>query len=312
MSSHDVDFEKKGKERRATPAGGTSVLGGCDNGPVAEFLIITGMSGAGRSSAAATLEDLGWHVIDNLPPQLIPMVGEPADHVALVVGRAVAGDHLEELEGAIDHLRSTGSRVRLLFLEAADDALVRRYEGTRRRHPLGGEGVVESIGRERTLLSGVKAQADVVVDTTDLNVHQLRERLLQLFATEDAHESMHTSVVSFGYTYGIPLDVDLVLDCRFLPNPYWDEELRPFTGRDDKVREYVLGQAETTEFLGKIDDLLGLLLPAYVREGKSYLTIAVGCTGGRHRSVVLADELARLVGTHGFSPTVVHRDVGRA
>lgn len=278
---------------------------------MADFLIITGMSGAGRSTAAATLEDLGWHVIDNLPPHLIPQVGEPSDHVALVVGRAVDGADLEGLDTALRDLRATGSRVRMLFLEAADDVLVRRYEGTRRRHPQAGEGerVTESIKAERHLLARVKAQADVVVDTTGLNVHQLRERLVQLFGTEVASEGMHTSVVSFAYTHGIPLDVDLVLDCRFLPNPHWEDDLRPLTGRDPAVRDYVLGQPETTDFLKRVDDLFELLLPAYVREGKSYLTVAVGCTGGRHRSVVLADELARLIEHHGFTPTVVHRDV---
>lgn len=276
---------------------------------MADFLIITGMSGAGRSTAAATLEDLGWHVIDNLPPHLIPMVGEPAEHVALVVGRTVVDEHLEELDLAIRQLRASGNSVRILFLEAADDVLVRRYEGTRRRHPQAGEGVTEGITSERRLLAGVKAQADVVVDTTSLNVHQLRDRLLQLFPTDAPGDTMYTSVVSFGYTHGIPLDVDLVLDCRFLPNPYWEDELRPLTGLDEPVRDYVLSQPETSEFLKRVDGLLELLLPAYVREGKSYLTIAVGCTGGRHRSVVLAEELARLVEGHGFAPSVIHRDV---
>ena len=280
---------------------------------MSEFLIITGLSGAGRSTAAATFEDQGWFVIDNLPPALIPKVAELArapgsetERVALVVWTS---PFLEDLLPAIDQLRKSG-RTRILFLEASDDVLLRRYERTRRRHPLEAEGVVESIERERDLLDQVKAQADVVVDTSDLNVHQLRGRLLELFAADDP-AAMRTSVVSFGYTHGVPPDVDLVLDCRFLPNPHWVDELRPLTGLDEPVRRYVLDQPETALFLEKIDDLFGLLLPGYVKEGKSYLTIAVGCTGGRHRSVVLARELARLMQQRGFRPAVSHRDVAK-
>lgn len=281
---------------------------------VTEFLIIAGLSGAGRSTAANTFEDLGWFVIDNMPPSLITKVAELAaapasetDRVALVVGR---GANLDDLAPAVEHLRAAGSRVRVLFLEASDGSLIRRYEGTRRRHPLAEEGVSRSVARERALLEPVKEQADVVIDTSDMNVHQLRDRLLALFA-DDAAFGMQTSVVSFGYKHGIPLDVDLVLDCRFLPNPHWVDELRPLTGLDAPVRDYVLGQPETGAFLDKVDDLLGLLLPAYVKEGKSYLTLAVGCTGGRHRSVALAVELAKRMADRGFAPAVAHRDVGR-
>jgi UPF0042 nucleotide-binding protein len=279
---------------------------------MSEFLIITGLSGAGRSTAAATFEDLGWFVIDNLPPALIPKVaelvskGSETEKVALVVW---SSPFLEDLLPAVDQLRETAP-VKILFLEASDEVLVRRYEGTRRRHPLPAEGMVEAIERERELLDPVKAQADVVVDTSDLNVHQLRDRLIDLFAGAEP-PTMQTSVVSFGYKHGIPLDVDLVLDCRFLPNPHWVDELRPLTGLEEPVREYVLSQPETGEFLEKMDDLFRLLLPAYVNEGKSYLTIAVGCTGGRHRSVVLAQELARLMQEQGFNPIVNHRDVER-
>ena len=281
---------------------------------MSEFVIITGLSGAGGSSAAAVFEDLGWFVIDNIPPALIPKVAELADRpgseaerMALVVWTS---PFLDEFLPALDQLREIGERVRVLFLEASDEVLIRRYEGTRRRHPLAAEGVTDSIGRERDLLEAVKAQADVVVDTSDLNVHQLRNRLIDLFASTDP-AGMQTSVVSFGYMHGIPLDVDLVLDCRFLANPHWIEELRPLTGLDEPVRQFVLHEPPTQEFLTKIDDLLGLLLPAYVKEGKSYLSIAVGCTGGRHRSVVLAQEIASLMTGHGFSPTVQHRDVNR-
>jgi UPF0042 nucleotide-binding protein len=281
-----------------------------------EYLVITGLSGAGRSTAADTLEDLGWFVIDNLPPELFGKVvelttrpGSDTNRVALVSGRGGGND--PGLADAIDHLRSVVGNVRVLYLDAADDVLVRRFEGTRRRHPVSGDSVVDGIDRERAMLEPIKAQADIVVDTTELNVHRLRERLIDLFARVDPNEAMRTTVLSFGYKHGVPLDVDLVLDCRFLPNPHWVEVLRPLTGLDEKVRQYVLAQPETKEFLDKLDDLFGLLLPAYVKEGKAYLTIAVGCTGGKHRSVVLANEIADIVERLGFNPTVNHRDMGR-
>ena len=282
---------------------------------MSEFLVITGVSGAGRSQAADTFEDLGWFVIDNLPPALISKVaelvqtpGSTTERVALVVG---TGHYLGEVTPALNQLRSSAGRVRVLFLEASDEVLVRRFENTRRRHPLAeSDRVSDGIERERALLDPVKAQADVVVDTSDLNVHQLRDRLLELFGN-DAESGMQTSVVSFGYKHGLPLDVDLVFDCRFLPNPHWVEELRPLTGLDDPVREYVGSQPETPEFLAKLDDLLGLLLPAYVKEGKSYLSIAVGCTGGVHRSVYIAEELGKLLGQRGFRPMISHRDLGK-
>ncbi len=282
---------------------------------MSEFLIITGLSGAGRSTAAATFEDLGWFVIDNLPPALIPKVAElatrPGSETERVVLVVWSSPFLDELLPALEELRrASGGIVRILFLEASDNVLVRRYEATRRRHPLASEGVVESIARERGLLETVKSQADVVVDTTELNVHQLRDRLMSIFAGDDA-SPMQTSVVSFGYTQGIPLDVDLVLDCRFLPNPHWVDELRPMTGLDQPVRDYVMAQPETAVFLEKMGELFDLLLPAYVKEGKAYLTVAVGCTGGRHRSVTIARELARLMQERGFSPSVQHRDVAR-
>ena len=280
---------------------------------MSEFIIITGLSGAGRSQAADTFEDLGWFVIDNLPPTLIPKVteliqapGSTTERVALVAG---TGAYLDELTPALDQLRRSASRVQVLFLEATTEVIVRRYENTRRRHPLAdGERVSEGIERERELLDQVKTQADVVVDTSDLNVHQLRDRLLDLFA-RDAEAGLQTSLVSFGYKHGLPLDVDLVFDCRFLPNPHWVDALRQLTGLDAPVREYVCSQPETGDFLERLDGLLALLLPAYVKEGKSYLSIGVGCTGGTHRSVVIAEELRRLLEVRGFSPTVSHRDV---
>jgi RNase adapter protein RapZ len=282
---------------------------------VAQFLIITGMSGAGRSQAGATLEDLGWFVIDNMPTALITKVaelraapGSTTDRVALVVGRDV--QQLEELDAAVHQLRASGSVVRTLFLEASDEVLVRRFEGTRRRHPLGQEGVTEAISEERRRLEPIRALADVVVDTTDLNVNQLRERLIDLFTTDWA-EPMQISVMSFGFKHGVPLDVDNVFDARFLPNPHWIDELRPLTGLDERVRDFVLCQPEAKQFVRMVDDLLGFLLPAYVKEGRSYLTVAVGCTGGRHRSVALAEELGARIRGRGYDPAVYHRDLKR-
>ncbi len=254
-------------------------------------------------------------MIDNLPPALISKVAELAakqttnetDRVALVVWTS---PFLEELLPAIDALATSGRDPKILFLEASDEALIRRYEDKRRRHPVAAGGVAESIEQERVLLEPVKARADVVVDTTELNVHQLRERLTALFGDERS-DVMQTAVVSFGYKHGIPLDVDNVFDCRFLPNPHWVDELRPLTGLDGPVRDYVLGQPEAAKFLEQLDALLDLLLPAYQKEGKSYLTFAVGCTGGHHRSVAIAEALARLIEGRGLTPTVSHRDIER-
>jgi UPF0042 nucleotide-binding protein len=214
---------------------------------------------------------------------------------------------------ALASLRATGGRVRQLYLDASTDVLVRRYEGTRRRHPLliSGEGLADAIERERQLLEPVKADADVVVDTSDLNVHELHDRVIGLFGEDDPDTGMQTRVVSFGYKHGLPLDVDIVLDCRFLPNPHWVDELRPLTGLDDPVRRYLLSQDAARELLRRLDELLTLLLPAYVAEGKSYLTVAFGCTGGRHRSVAIAEEVAGILRQRGFHPAVVHRDIAK-
>lgn len=284
---------------------------------MSEFIVIAGLSGAGRSHAADYLEDLGWFVIDNLPPSLIPKVSELAqarasgiDQVALVVG---TGPYHQEVMPALAALRSTGARVRILFLDASTDVLVRRYESTRRVHPCieEGDGLSDAIERERALVEAVKAEADVVVDTTELNVHELKGRIVDLFGEDHPAGGMRVTVESFGYKHGLPVDVDLVLDCRFLPNPHWIDELRPKTGLDDEVRDYVLSQDATGEFLRRLDGLLDLLLPAYVQEGKSYLTIAMGCTGGRHRSVVVAEELGEALRSRGLEPTVTHRDLDK-
>jgi UPF0042 nucleotide-binding protein len=283
---------------------------------VAEYLILAGMSGAGRSTAAATFEDRGWFVIDNLPPALIGKVAELTsqagaeyERVCLVAGRG-GYEGIAELAPEIRRLRSTGARVRVVFLDAPDEVLVRRYEGTRRRHPVEATSVLSAIQQEREMLQVLQDEADVVVETGDLNVHQLHDRLVELVGQVDS-AGMQTSLVSFGFKHGIPLDVDLVFDCRFLPNPHWVPELRPLTGLDERVRDYVLNNEETKQLLSRLDDLFALLLPAYVREGKSYLSIAIGCTGGRHRSVVLAEEIAARFRQHGYLPLVHHRDIER-
>jgi RNase adapter protein RapZ len=288
---------------------------------LSEFLVVTGMSGAGRSTAAATLEDLGWFVIDNVPAalimkmvEMIDLPGSEIERVALVIGRGGANtgvEYFDDLADVLDALRQTRNRVTVLFLEAADDVLVRRYEGTRRRHPIDARGVEESIADERRLLGPVRDRADLLIDTGELNSNQLRTRILEAFDNNSADSNMQTSVVSFGYKHGIPLDVDIVFDCRFLPNPFWVEELRPYSGLDAPVRDYVLSQPESLDFLAKVDDLLTAILPAFIREGKSYLTIAMGCTGGRHRSVALAEALATRLGGHGHPTSVFHRDVDR-
>jgi UPF0042 nucleotide-binding protein len=285
---------------------------------MSQFLFVTGMSGAGRSTAAAALEDLGWFVIDNLPPALITkvaeLVGRPGsenERVALVIGRAGGDEYVDDVEPMLTRLRKGHHDVRVLFLDAPDDVLVRRFEGTRRRHPLAARGVEESIADERRLLDGLRAMADVVIDTGDLNTNQLRQRVIELFGDPVHTAHMQTSIVSFGYKHGIPLDVDIVLDCRFLPNPYWVDELRPLSGLEAPVRDYVLSMPDTTAFLDKVEDLLRMILPSFEQEGKSYLTVAIGCTGGRHRSVVLADALAGRLADAGVRTSSFHRDIDR-
>jgi UPF0042 nucleotide-binding protein len=280
---------------------------------VTEFLVITGLSGAGRSQAADDLEDLGWFVVDNLPIELLDKVVElssgPGSYtkLSLVIGPTV---HPEAVCDAIRRLREQ-HRVRVLFLDASTPELVKRYGSSRRKHPLddGGSGVAATIERERALLEPVKAEADMIVDTTDLNVHQLKALIADTFGTDATDDTMQIAVTSFGYKHGLPLDVDLVMDVRFLPNPHWIDDLRPLTGLDAAVREYVLGQQLTTQFLERFEHLLDLLLPSYMAEGKSYLSLAIGCTGGRHRSVALAEELATWLRSHGHRPRVTHRDL---
>ena len=285
---------------------------------MADILVIAGLSGAGRSQAADDLEDLGWFVVDNLPVSLIDKVVElsesgtaPQNRLALVVGVAA---HQNDAISSVERLRQAGNRVRILYMDAATPELIRRYGASKRRHPMAheGENVERSIERERHLLEPVKAAADLVIDTTSLTVHQLKNQIVELFWDSEGREVLQLSVMSFGYKHGIPVDVDLLFDCRFLPNPHWIDDLRARTGHDPAVREYVMGQPEATAFVAELERLLALLLPAYQKEGRVYLSIGVGCTGGRHRSVVIADALAEVLRRQGVEPRVLHRDVDRA
>jgi UPF0042 nucleotide-binding protein len=282
---------------------------------VTDILVVTGLSGAGRSQAADDLEDLGWFVVDNLPVVLIDKVvelsGEAGGEISklcLVVGHA---RHQAAILDAVGSLRQQGHTVRILFLEASTRELVRRYEATRRKHPMsdGVLGLESVIEHERTAMSPVKAVADLLIDTSGLSVHQLRHQLVQLFGPENPGDALQLSFSSFGFKHGVPIDADMVLDVRFLPNPHWDEALRPFSGLDDSVRDFVLGQSLAEDFLTRVQDLLHLIVPAYVSEGRSYLTIAIGCTGGRHRSVAMAEEIGRRLTAAGHHPRITHRDI---
>jgi len=279
-----------------------------------QLAIITGLSGAGRTTASKVLEDLGYYVIDNLPPTLIGSIvdlatapGSAVDRIALVLdvrGRQFFGD----LREILTDLRERDTQLRVLFLEADDDTLVRRYEAARRAHPLSGKDrVVDGIARERELLADLRAEADLVIDTTDVNVHALRDRLVDAFGEAGA-SGLAVNVVSFGFKHGTPRDADIVMDVRFLPNPHWVEELRPYTGLDAPVRDYVMGQPETGEFLERLNGLLDVMVPAFMKEGKHYLTMAIGCTGGKHRSVVLAEQVAEHIRATGVDVQVEHRD----
>lgn len=282
-----------------------------------EILILTGMSGAGRSTAAHALEDLGWYVVDNLPPSLLPQLvgkgtGLEGKEYAVVVD--VRGGHFfDELMAALDELKKNESEYRLVFLDATDQMLVQRFESTRRPHPLQGtDRIVDGIAREREKLDEVRSQCDVVIDTTNLNVHQLEKRIGEIFGGGKV-QGIRINVLSFGYKYGIPVDSDLVLDCRFIPNPHWVPELRPLTGLTPQVSEKVLSNDGVKEFVKAYVDLVVSMVPGYMQEGKKYLTIAAGCTGGRHRSVAITQEMAKQLNAidNGISAYPTHRDVGR-
>jgi UPF0042 nucleotide-binding protein len=276
------------------------------------------MSGAGKTLALHALEDAGYFCVDNLPPKLLPTLvdlcsqsRQPIVKVALVAD-VRGGEFFRDLTNAVNKLRSESYEVRVFFLEANDEVLVQRYKETRRRHPLSNNGrdLLQAIQLEREQLAEIRELADEVIDTSGLTPQQLRDEILRRLQLGDG-TTMQVKVVSFGFKYGVPVDADLVFDVRFLPNPNYDPALRPLTGQDERVKEFVLKQTETKEFLSRLKALLEFTLPLYRREGKSYLTIAVGCTGGRHRSVTLAEAIAEIVKANGFVCTVVHRDIGR-
>ena len=282
-----------------------------------EIVIITGMSGAGRSTAAKSLEDLDWFVADNLPPDLLPTMLDLARRAQGAVPRIAAVVDVRsrafstDLKSVVGDLEARGTRPYVVFLEASDDTLVRRFESVRRPHPLQEGGrVVDGIAAERELLQGVRGEADLVLDSSRLNVHELRARMRDTFGG-DSDTALRVNVVSFGFKYGLPVDADMVADCRFLPNPHWVPELAPLTGQDDEVKEYVLGQSGAAEFLDSYVPAVRVTLEGYQREGKHFVMLAVGCTGGKHRSVVMAEQIAtRLIGS-GATVRVVHRDLGR-
>jgi UPF0042 nucleotide-binding protein len=284
-----------------------------------DFTIITGLSGAGRSEAAKCFEDLGYFVVDNLPPALIGKMaelvvtgpGSDPKRVAIVID-VRGGVFFTELSKALSELRGLRVPCRILFLEASDETLVNRFEATRRRHPLApADRVVEGIRKERMMMESLRGDADLIIDTSGLTPHELRDRVREAFARGRPEEGLRVSVVSFGYKFGVPRDADLVLDVRFLPNPHWIDELRPLPGTTSRVRKYVTGQRAYGEFMRRLRALLEYVVPGYVAEGKSYLAVAVGCTGGKHRSVVVAEELAAFFRQRGLPVGVEHRDMDR-
>ena len=280
-----------------------------------DIVLVTGLSGAGRSTATRALEDLGWFVMDNLPATLIP---EAIDHVGArseitrvaVVADVRSGRFFDSLVSSLDAIRAQGASLRLLFLEASDEALVRRFESSRQPHPLQDGGrILDGVERERALLADLRASADLVIDTSSLSVHDLRRAIDAAFEDQDT-VALRATVMSFGFKNGIPVDADYVADVRFLPNPHWVEDLRPLTGLQAPVNDYVVEQAEARAFLDQFAALMDLVSDGYLREGKRYVTIAVGCTGGKHRSVAMAENLAARLVKQGVEARVVHRDLG--
>ena len=283
-----------------------------------QLVVVTGLSGAGRSTAAKCMEDLGWFVVDNLPPALLPTMVDLGSRSQGAVGRiAVVVDvrsraFSSDLRTALDEIEKHGVHPRVLFLEAGDEALVRRFESVRRPHPLQGDGrLVDGIVRERELLRELRTSADLVLDTTVLNVHELRGKVAAAFGDPTDGARLHLTVLSFGFKYGLPVDADLVADVRFLPNPHWVPDLRPHTGKDPAVRDFVLAQDGAVEFLDRYEGLLRLVFEGYEREGKRYALLALGCTGGKHRSVAMTEQLAGRLAGDAVDVQVVHRDMGR-
>ena len=279
------------------------------------LVVVTGMSGAGRSTAAHSLEDLGWYVVDNLPPSMLPEVCSQARQIGLtrvaVVLDVRTRGFFEQLPTMFGDLETDGIVPEILYLEAGDDVIVRRQESVRRPHPLQGDGrLLDGIGRERELLATLRAAADLVIDTSSLNIHQLRSRVSNAYGGS-SDEQLRVTLLSFGFKNGLPVDADMVFDVRFLPNPHWIPELRPQTGLSRPVSDYVLGQPGADDFVAALEGLLVLLSGGYITEGKRFVTIGIGCTGGKHRSTAIAEELARRLRASGLPTTVLHRDLGR-
>lgn len=281
-----------------------------------EMVLVTGLSGAGRSTATRALEDLGWFVMDNLPATLIPAaidhVGQRSEITRVaVVADVRSGKFFDSLVESLEYVKGQGASLRLLFLEASDEALVRRFESSRRPHPLQGAGrILDGVVKERQMLADLRASADLVIDTTSLSVHDLRRAVENAFEDQDK-VSLRATVMSFGFKNGIPVDADFVADVRFLPNPHWIEELRPLTGLDAPVNDYVTDMDEARQFLDQFSAVMDLVSDGYLREGKRYVTIAIGCTGGKHRSVAMAEHLAARLVKQGVEARVVHRDLGK-
>ncbi len=282
------------------------------------LVVITGISGAGKSEAAKCLEDIGYFCIDNLPATLIPKLAELLTEEQLGLSKIALVLDIRERElldivpGELASLSKMGLTYEMLFLDANDDVLLRRFSQTRRRHPVSGhENVLDGIRRERVKLVPIKKMADWTIDTSDLNVHQLKERVAARFMAKEDRAKLNIHVLSFGYRFGVPVEADLMFDVRFLPNPYYIESLSSLSGKDAPVREFVLGHVDTEQFLEKMAELMLFLLPKYLAEGKVYLTIGIGCTGGRHRSVVIANELHRVLEAGGHDVSIKHRDINR-